>query len=338
MNTFGRLFRVSILGESHGPGIGVLVDGCPAGLPLAPKDFEPDLARRRAGARGTTPRAERDLPQLGTGLLGGRTTGAPLLIAFPNEDVDSSSYRELRARPRPGHGDLVGQQKFGGFADWRGGGTFSARLTVALVAAGVVAKKLLRGVRISARIVEVGGKANVDRALDAAERAQDSIGGVVECRVEGLPPGLGEPFFDSAESVLAHLAFAIPAVKGVEFGAGFAAARMLGSEVADAIVDKRGKTATNHAGGINGGLTNGNPLVFRVAVRPPSSSARVLRTVDLESGKRVALTPKGRHDRCVALRVPVVLEAATAIGLADLMMLEQRIPRVLRAGRRRGRA
>ncbi|MGC4113218.1 MAG: chorismate synthase [Myxococcales bacterium] len=335
MNTFGRLFRVSILGESHGPGIAVLIDGCPAGLSLSAEDFEPDLARRRAGARGTTPRTEKDLPQLGTGLLDGRTTGAPLLIAFPNENVDSSSYRELRERPRPGHGDLVGQQKFGGFADWRGGGTFSARLTVALVAAGVVAKKLLKGVRISARIVEVGGRMTIDKALDAAEKAQDSIGGIVECQVDGLPPGLGEPFFDSAESVLAHLAFAIPAIKGVEFGAGFAAARMMGSELADAIVDKKGKTATNHAGGINGGLSNGNPLVFRVAVRPPSSSAKVLKTVDLKSGKRVELTPKGRHDRCVALRVPVVLEAATAIGLADLMMLEQRTPRVVKAGRKK---
>ncbi|HEY3447236.1 MAG TPA: chorismate synthase [Myxococcales bacterium] len=333
MNTFGRLFRVAMLGESHGPGVGVLIDGCPAGLRLSPEDFEPDLARRRAGARGTTPRQERDLPQLGTGMLEGRTTGAPLLITFPNENVDSSSYRELRERPRPGHGDLVGQQKFGGFADWRGGGTFSARLTVALVAAGVVAKKLLKSVRISARIVEVGGKANVEKALDAAERSQDSIGGVVECQVDGLPPGLGEPFFDSAESVLAHAAFSIPAIKGIEFGAGFASARMRGSELADPIVDRKGKTATNHAGGINGGLTNGNALVFRVAVRPPSGSARVLKTVDLKSGRHVELTPKGRHDRCVALRVPVVLEAATAIALADLMMLEQRIPRVLKAGR-----
>lgn len=335
MNTFGRLFRVSILGESHGPGIAVLVDGCPAGLKLSPADFEPDLARRRAGARGTTPRVEGDLPQLGTGLLDGRTTGAPLLVAFPNENVDSSSYREVRRRPRPGHGDLVGQQKFGGFADWRGGGTFSARLTVGLVAAGVVAKKLLEPASVKAAIVEVGGKPSVEKALAAAERAGDSIGGIVECRVDGLPPGLGEPFFDSAESLIAHLAFAIPAVKGVEFGAGFTAARMYGSEMADAIVDKKGRTATNHAGGINGGLTNGNPLVCRVAVRPPSSSAKVLKTVDLASGKRVQMTPQGRHDRCVALRVPVVLEAATAIALADLMMLEQRIPRVVKAGRKK---
>jgi len=335
VNTFGRLFRVSILGESHGPGIGVVIDGCPAGLALAPEDFEPDLARRRAGARGTTPRKEKDLPALLSGILEGRTTGAPLLVHFANENTDSSSYLEYRTRPRPGHGDLVGQQKHGGFADWRGGGHFSARLTVGLVAAGVVAKRLMKSVRISARILEIGGEADPAKALEAAERAHDSIGGVVECRVEGLPPGLGEPFFDSAEAVLAHLAFSIPAIKGVEFGAGFAAARMRGSELADAIVDRMGRTATNHAGGINGGLTNGNALVFRVAVRPPSTSARELRTIDLKSGKRVKLTPKGRHDRCVALRVPVVLEAATAIGLADLMMLEQRIPRVVKAGRGR---
>lgn len=336
MNSFGRLFRVSLLGESHGPAIGVVIDGCPAGIALAPADFERDLARRRAGARGTTPRRERDLPQVVSGVHEGKTTGAPLLVSFANENVDSSSYRELRDRPRPGHADLVGQQKFGGFADWRGGGHFSARLTVGLVAAGVVAKKILRPVEISATLVEVGGLKNVEEALDAAEREQDSIGGIVECSAVGLPPGLGEPFFDSAESVLSHAAFSIPAVKGIEFGAGFAAARMRGSELADPIVDRKGRTETNFAGGINGGLTNGNAVVFRVAVRPPSSSARELRTVDLKSGKRVRLVPKGRHDRCVALRVPVVLEAATAVALADLMLLEQRIPRV--AVRRRGRA
>lgn len=330
MNSFGRLFRVALYGESHGPGVGALVDGCPAGIALAEDDFEPDLARRRAGAKGTTPRRERDLPRLVSGVLQGRTTGAPLHVAFQNEDVDSSSYRELRHRPRPGHADLVGQQKFGGFADWRGGGHFSARLTVALVAAGVIAKKVLPDVTFVTKIVEAGGRKDVARAVALAEKANDSIGGVVECRVEGLPPGLGEPFFDSAESLLAHAALAIPAVKAVEFGVGFSCARMTGSEYADAIVDRGGRTLTNNSGGINGGLTNGNPLVVRVAVRPPSSSAAELATVDLRTGRAVRMIPRGRHDRCVALRVPVVLEAAAAIVLADLLLLEQRAPRVVR--------
>ncbi|MBI5544721.1 MAG: chorismate synthase [Deltaproteobacteria bacterium] len=333
MNSLGRLFRVSIFGESHGPSIGALVDGCPAGLALEEADFAADLARRRSGARGTTPRRERDLPRLLSGVFQGRTTGAPLLVAFNNEDTDSSSYREVVHRPRPGHADLVAHQKHGGFADWRGSGHFSGRLTVALVAAGVIAKKTMPKVRISARVIEAGGQGDVEKALAEAERAQDSIGGVVECQVEGLPAGLGEPFFDSAESLLAHAAFSIPAVKAVEFGAGHGVARMRGSEYADAILNARGRTATHHAGGINGGLTNGNRLVVRVAVRPPSSSASELSTVDLRSGKRVRMVPKGRHDRCVALRVPVVLEAAVAMVLADLMVLEQRTPRVPR-GRR----
>jgi chorismate synthase len=330
MNTFGRVLRVGILGESHGLGLGALIDGCPAGLPLAPEDFEPDLARRRAGAKGTTPRREADVPQLRTGVHQGRATGAPLLVWFDNADVRSSAYDKLAEAPRPGHADLVARQKYGGFNDPRGGGHFSGRLTAALVAAGVVAKKLMPGVAIEARVTEVGGTADVERAVDEALAAKDSVGGLIECRARGVPAGLGEPFFDSAESLLAHALFSIPAVKGVEFGLGFAASARRGSQVNDEIADAQGRTRTNNAGGINGGITNGNELALRVAIKPTPSIARPQRTVNLSTGEEVELSIGGRHDACIALRAPVVVEAAVALVLADLMLLEERIPRVWR--------
>lgn len=333
MNSFGRVFRISILGESHGRGVGVLVDGCPAGLKLNEADFAADLARRRPGKPGTTRRRETDVPALVSGVLEGKTTGAPILVLFDNEDFDPAEYETVRHRPRPGHGDLVLRQKFGGLADWRGGGTSSGRLTVAIVAAGVIARKLMPKVLFTSSVLEAGGMQDVDAAVAEADRLADSIGGIVECQVKGLPAGLGEPFFDSVESTLAHLAFSIPAVKAIEFGAGFAGARMRGSEFADEILDRKGSTRTNRSGGVNAGITNGNPLVFRVAVRPPSSSAAQLKTIDLRTGRSVRLVPKGRHDRCAALRVPVILEAAAAIVLADLMLLEQKLPRIMR-GRR----
>lgn len=328
MNTFGRLFRVSLFGESHGPAVGVLLDGCPPGLPLEAQDFEADLARRRAGAKGTTPRREADVPRLVTGIYQGITTGAPLLIQFDNEDTRSGDYDAFRHTPRPGHADLVAGQKFGGFQDPRGGGHFSGRLTVALVAAGVVAKKLLPGVEIRAELLKGN---DFDARLDAAIREHDSLGGLVECRVTGLPAGLGEPFFDSVESVLAHLAFAIPAVKGIAFGTGFGLVGMRGSEANDAILDPQGRTATNHAGGVHGGLTNGNELVLRVAVKPTATIGLAQRTVDLRTGEPASLEGRGRHDACIALRVPPVLEAAVAIGLADLLALAGRVSTVWEA-------
>jgi chorismate synthase len=328
MNSFGRVFRVSILGESHGPGVGVVVDGCPAGLPLAAEDFEPDLARRRAGAKGTTPRREADVPQLRTGVFQGKATGAPLTIWFDNGDVRSAAYDRIADTPRPGHADLVARQKFGGFNDPRGGGHFSGRLTAGLVAAGVVAKRAMPEVKIEARLAEAGGTADVDAAVRDALAAKDSVGGLIECRASGLPAGLGEPFFDSAESLLAHALFSIPAVKGVEFGLGFEASRRRGSEVNDEILDAAGRTCTNHAGGINGGITNGNELFLRVAVKPTSSIARVQRSVNLRTGEPVDFSVGGRHDACIALRAPVVVEAAAAIVLADLMLLQGRIARV----------
>ncbi|NYZ73651.1 chorismate synthase [Candidatus Micrarchaeota archaeon] len=333
MNTLGRLFRVSILGESHGECIGVLLDGVPAGLSLSAQDFLPDLERRKGGTKGTTPRKEEDAPLIKSGVFNGKTTGAPLLVLIENKDMDSSAYEKLKDTPRPGHADLVAKLKYGGFNDYRGGGHFSGRLTAALVIAGVVAKKMMAAAKIKAEanVVEIGGAKDakgMERAIDEAVKNQDSAGGIVECRVNGLPVGLGEPFFDSAESLLSHAIFSIPAVKGVEFGAGFASARMKGSECNDAIVDAKGRTATNNAGGINGGITNGNELVLRVAVKPTASIGKEGGTVNLRTGKQEGIVVSGRHDACIALRVPVVLEAVVAIVLADLMLIEQKIGRV----------
>ena len=343
MNSFGRLFRVTIFGESHGESVGINIDGCPAGLPVSLDNFLPDLERRKGGTqKGTTPRKEDDLPMFKSGIFNGRTTGAPVTILFENKNTRSGDYEKQRAVPRPGHADLVASQKFGGFEDYRGGGHFSGRLTVALVAAGVMAKQLLAGVaapaqsgesergglRVVASILEIGGEQDIEKGLQKAIDAKDSIGGIIECRVAGLPAGLGEPFFDSVESALSHAVFAIPAIRGIEFGTGFAAAKMFGSEHNDAIEDKNGRTRTNHAGGVVGGITNGNELVFRIAVKPTSSTPKEQQTLNWETDVVEPFSVKGRHDLCIALRVPVVLEAVTAIVLADLLLLEQRINRI----------
>ncbi|MDB5277686.1 MAG: chorismate synthase [Ferruginibacter sp.] len=329
MNSFGRIFRVSIFGESHGECVGINIDGCPAGMPLAVDDFTADIERRKAGAKGTTPRKEADLPRIMNGVYNGKTTGAPITILFDNTNTRSGDYEKQRAVPRPGHADFVATKKFGGFEDYRGGGHFSGRLTVCLVAAGVVAKKLLTNISIVSTILEIGGETDMEAGLQKAIDAKDTIGGIVECKVNGLPVGLGEPFFDSAESMIGHAVFAIPAVRGIEFGTGFAAARMYGSEHNDAIADSSGKTVTNHAGGIVGGISNSNELVFRIAIKPTSSTPKIQHTLNIETGETEDFSVKGRHDLCIALRVPVVLEAVTAFVLADLMMLEQNIRRIV---------
>jgi chorismate synthase len=325
MNTFGRIFRISIFGESHGPLVGITIDGCPAGIDLTEADFLPDLERRKAGAAGTTPRQEADLPKLMTGVFNGKTTGAPLTVIFENTNTRPADYDALKATPRPGHADFVLFEKYKGFNDHRGGGHSSGRLTLGLVAAGVVAKKILNGITIQAVLTEAGGDTNIEAAIQKAIAEQDSIGGVVTCKATGIPLGLGEPFFDSAESLISHAVFSIPAIKGIEYGSGFAAARMRGSEHNDAITDAQGHTATNHAGGINGGITNGNELVFRVAVKPTSSTPKEQHTWNRETNTVEAFQVKGRHDLCIALRVPVVVEAATAMVLADLLLLNKTI-------------
>ena len=352
MNTFGNRFRISIFGESHGPRIGVTVDGVLPGIPLSEEDFATDLARRKAGALGTTPRVEDDFPQIVSGVYDGHTTGAPLTILFRNENTRSEDYEGFREHPRPGHADFTANLKFGGFNDPRGGGHFSGRITLGVVAAGVIAKKMLYFAKFHAQLTEVGGLADASAwpdALKAAEAEGDSLGGVVECTVEGLPIGLGEPFWDSVESMVSHAVFAIPGVRGIEFGDGFAASRMKGSEHNDPFPEHKchhddpnhqcchgeheeghechchseqseeshehhccGRhkhpqpPVTNHAGGVNGGITNGNPLVFRVAFKPTASIAK-------------AGIP-GRHDVCFALRTPVIVESMAAIVLADLAL------------------
>ncbi len=329
MNSFGRIFRVHIFGESHGDCVGLTIDGCSAGLPLSVADFVTDIERRKPGAIGTTPRSEDDIPQIKTGLFNGKTTGAPITIIFENNNTRSTDYKKQRAVPRPGHADFVAAAKFGGNEDYRGSGHFSGRLTLCLVAAGVVAKKLMNGINVVTSILEIAGETDLDKGLQKAFDAKDSIGGLIECKVNGLPVGLGEPFFDSAEALISHAVFAIPAVRGIEFGTGFAAAKMFGSEHNDAIENKTGKTFTNHAGGIVGGITNGNELLFRIAIKPTSSTPIEQLTLNMKTNQVENFSVKGRHDLCIALRVPVILEAVTAFVFADLMLLEQKISRIV---------
>ena len=345
MNSFGNKFKVSIFGESHGPLVGVTVDGVLPGLPLTPVHFREDLARRRAGAPGTTSRREADVPEIVSGVYEGRTTGAPVTLIFRNEDIRPEDYEQVSRNPRPGHADFAAGLKYSGFNDPRGGGHFSGRLTVGIVAAGVIAKRMLYFARFQAALKEVGGLTDPQAwkpALEAAQAEGDSLGAVVECTVEGLPVGLGEPFWNSVESVVSHAIFAIPGVRGIEFGDGFHAAAMRGSEHNDPFPEHQcchgeghhhdeehqcchGEghhheeghhccghhkrpllPLTNHAGGVNGGLTNGNPLVFRVAFKPTSSIAKA--------------GTGGRHDVCFALRTPVIVEAMAAIALTDLAL------------------
>jgi len=329
MNHFGKIFTVNIFGESHGESVGIVIDGCPAGMPLAVEDFIKDTERRKGGSqKGTTPRQEDDLPIFKSGLFNGKTTGAPLTILFENKNTRSADYEKQRAVPRPGHADFVANKKFGGFEDYRGGGHFSGRLTLCLVAAGVVAKKILKNIQVVAELHSIAGETDIEKGLQKGIDAKDSVGGIVACKVKGLPIGLGEPFFDSVESLLSHAVFSIPAVRGIEFGTGFAAANMFGSLHNDAIINEDGRTATSHAGGIVGGITNGNELVFRIAIKPTSSTPQDQQTLNWESNQVESFAVRGRHDLCIALRVPPVLEGVTAMVLVDLMLREQLIKRV----------
>lgn len=496
MNSFGRIFRVSIFGESHGESVGIVIDGCPAGLSLTEEDLLPDLERRKGGKqKGTTPRQEADYPIFKSGIFNRKTTGFPITILFENKNTRSEDYEKQRSIPRPGHADWVAHKKFGGHEDYRGGGHFSARLTTGLVAAGAIAKKLMQqhltpnpspeerateessnpgyitnsavdwknlkdfarqnrqnqtqaeeelwqalrkkqmdgykfrrqhpiagfipdfvclekkliieidggydseeeqkkyddarmawlkefqydflsftneqvlnemvsvtksisdvlskpvkhfdqsqsgslllrsrgeveksGITVEAKVIEIAGEKDTEKGLQKAIDAKDSVGGIVECRVNGLPVGLGDPYFDSLESSLSHIVFAIPAVRGIEFGTGFAAARMFGSEHNDAIENMEGKTKTNHAGGIVGGISNGNELVFRIAIKPTSSTPKKQNSLNWDTQKAEDFSIKGRHDLCVALRAPVILEAATAVTLVDFLMLAQHFKPVL---------
>lgn len=325
MNSFGSIFRISLFGESHGTAIGVTVDGCPPGIAVTPEDFITDLKRRQSGSRGTTPRQEPDLPEMLSGTYNGFTTGAPITLITRNTNKISSDYLDFQSIPRPGHADYVAGIKYSGHADMRGSGHFSGRITWGLVAAGVIAKKILGQSLFSAKLISAGGSDNIEEAIEKAMASNDSIGGIIECRIGNPPKAVGEPFFYSVESAISHIVFSIPAIKGIEFGAGFEAASMRGSEHNDPFVNDQGVTATNNAGGINGGISNGNEIIFRVAVKPTSSTGTEQHTYDFKEKRMTTLQVKGRHDTCIALRMPVIVEAAAAVSLADLFLIDRGI-------------
>jgi chorismate synthase len=361
-NSIGRFFTVTSFGESHGICIGAVVDGCPAGLPLAAADIQADLDRRRpAGGAAATSRRERDRVELLSGVGDGLTTGAPICLIVRNEDVDDSDYEKMRYTPRPGHADYTAYTKYGGFNDWRGGGRFSGRVTASFVMAGAIARKLLGtiGVEVMAHTVEIGGvtaepvklediraRAENDSLrcadpaaskkmaalIEEARQAGDSLGGIVEGIALNVPAGLGEPVFDNLDGDLAKALLAIPAVKGVEFGGGFSAARSKGSENNDAFVVREGRveTATNTAGGILGGISTGMPVVVRAAFKPVASIAREQATVDLRKMRAASIKVGGRHDVCVVPRAVPVVEAMMAVTLADFARRAGIIPGVLK--------
>lgn len=364
-NFFGDAFRIALSGESHSPLMSVEIHGVPKGLPLCPEDFAADIARRRPGRKGTTARVETDVPEIVRGVMDGVTTGTTLKIVFRNQNIDPSAYRQFVDMPRPGHADWVRRIKYGADSLTSGGGMFSGRMTLPLVAAGVVARKIIAPLRVEAFLTEVGGKrlmygmaqpsmdtgstcadssgqstpvgtgmstvdwserevltseSELDSFLEHIASEGDSVGGIVECTCAGVPAGLGEPFFYPMEAALSQMIFSIPGIRGIEFGDGFGASRMRGSQHNDPIIDTAGHTSRNGAGGINGGITNGNPIVFRVAVKPTSSIARSQKTVSLSTGRMEELSIKGRHDVCFALRVPPVIESAAAIVLCDFIL------------------
>ncbi len=323
MNSIGRLYKVEIFGESHGIGVGILIDGIPAGINISSEEFENDLKRRMPKIEGTTNRSDTLLPKIISGEYQGKTTGSPMLLLFENNDIQSKDYKNLIKTPRPGHSDFVAIKKYNSFHNPNGGGHFSGRLTAGIVAAGVIAKKILNKVEIDARILSIHGSADIDKEIEKAIAKKDSVGGIVECTIKGLEIGIGEPFFDSIESCISHIVFSIPGVKGIEFGSGFSAADMYGSEHNDILISNDGVTKTNNSGGISGGISNGNNIIFRVAIKPTSSIPKQQETINVSTGQKDTIVIKGRHDACIALRVPVIIEAAAAIVLADLKLIRQ---------------
>jgi chorismate synthase len=361
-NSLGRLFTITSFGESHGRCVGVIVDGCPAGLAIVEADIQVEVDKRRAGdSMAATTRLEKDRVEILSGVSDGFTTGAPICMLIWNKDIDDSDYERIRFRPRPGHADYTAYMKYGGFNDWRGGGRFSGRVTATFVMAGAIAKKILNllGVEIVAHTVAIGGitakpvefdeiKKRVEqdslrcadteaskemvKIIAQAKEEGDSLGGVVEGIARNVPVGLGEPVFDNLDGDLAKALLAIPAVKGVEFGAGFSAATKKGSENNDPFNIKDGKiiTLTNNAGGILGGISSGMPVVVRVAVKPTSSIAKEQRTIDMRKMESASISVGGRHDVCIVPRAVIVVEAMMAITLADFAMRAGLIPRVIK--------
>jgi len=361
-SSFGKLFTITSFGESHGRCVGIIIDGCPAGLPITEEDIQREVDKRKPGVGiAATTRVEEDKVEILAGIFNGTTTGAPICLLLWNKDVDSSEYEKMRFLPRPGHADYTAFMKYGGFNDFRGGGRFSGRITATFVMAGAIAKKLLNliGVEVLAHTVEIGGikakpkgfdeiKENVAqnplrcadlaaaeemaRAIEQVKAEGDSLGGIIEGIARNVPVGLGEPVFDTLDGELAKALFAIPAVKGVEFGSGFSAAGRRGSENNDPFTIKDGKifTVTNNAGGILGGISNGMPIVVRVVVKPPSSIAKSQRTVDIKSMETTTLSVKGRHDVCIVPRAVAVVESMMAATLCDFAMRAGLLPRVIK--------
>jgi len=358
-NSFGKLFTITSFGESHGRCVGVTIDGCPAGLPLNEEDIQREVNKRKPTSPIATTRAEEEKVEILSGIFNGHTTGAPICLLIWNKDIDSSEYEKKRFLPRPGHADYTAFIKYGGFNDFRGGGRFSGRITATFVMAGAVAKKLLNliGIEVLAHTIEIGGikakpkgldeiRGNVEKnplkcadpdaakeMLQVVEKAReegDSIGGMIEGTALNMPVGLGEPVFDTLEGDLAKALFAIPAVKGVEFGSGFSAAGKRGSENNDPFTIKNGKvvTVTNNAGGILGGISNGMPIVVRAAIKPTPSIARSQETVDMKKMQSASLEVKGRHDTCIVPRAVPAVEAMIAITLCDFAMRAGLIPEV----------
>ena len=352
MNVFGVRYRTTIFGTSHGPFVGCTIEGLHAGMRIDEAFVQAQLDRRRPGqSLVTSQRKEADRVEFSEGISDGLATGEPIVALIRNEDVQSKSYSTVARVPRPGHGDFAAAVKYGGKSDLRGGGQLSGRMTAPIVVSGAIARQVLepKGVRFYAHAAQIGRvtaqpvspqqiEANVERnavrcadveaadrmieEVEAARKDRDSVGGIIEAVVTGLPPGVGEPFFESIESALAHLLFSIPAVKGVDFGAGFRAASMRGSEHNDPFAVEAGQvvTETNHAGGILGGITNGMPITFRVAVKPTASIAKPQRSVDLATMTPTEIVVTGRHDPCIVPRAVPVVENAAAMAILDLML------------------
>ncbi len=359
-NSFGKLFTITSFGESHGRCIGIVIDGCPAGLPVSEEDIQREVDKRKPTSPIATTRAEEEKVEILSGIFDRHTTGAPICLLIWNKDIDSSEYERIRYLPRPGHADYTADMKYGGFNDFRGGGRFSGRITATFVMAGAIAKKLLNliGIEVLAHTTEIGGLKAQPKGLDEIRQANqnllkcadpeaakemlkvieqakgegDSVGGIIEGTALNVPAGLGEPVFDTLEGDLAKALFAIPAVKGIEFGLGFSAARKRGSENNDPFIIKNGKivTTTNNAGGILGGISNGMPIVVRVAVKPTSSIAKKQETVNIEKMELSSLEVRGRHDACIVPRAVPAVEAMIAVTLCDFAMRAGLIPEVIK--------
>jgi chorismate synthase len=359
-DNIGKLFTITSFGESHGRCVGVIIDGCPAGLAVTGDDIQKEVDRRRPKSSISTARNEPEIVEILSGIYDGHTTGAPICLLVWNTDIDSSVYEKIKSLPRPGHADYTNFVKYGGFNDYRGGGRSSGRITAGFVMAGAIAKKLLAsiGIEVLAHTIEIGGIKAVEKGYDeiketveintlrcadpeAAEemmkviekaRAEgDSVGGIIECFAINIPAGLGEPVFDTMEGDMAKAMFSIPAVKGIEFGSGFSSARKKGSENNDPFRIEKGKviTATNNAGGILGGISNGMPVVLRVAVKPTPSISKKQDTVDLKTMTDSIIEISGRHDACIVPRAVPVVEAMVAVTITDFARRAGIIPEVI---------